>query len=195
MEEQKKGILDGMKFDLNEQQKELLDRYVYNHCRLLSLKEIIMIEEKIFNETLVKYSQYKAYVGDLTGDALEKAKKIGLDYMKKDYEGIESELFVDLIRYSISKNQLDKLEKIEAELNEEMEKAFGDMVSNIFVTSYIEGFQKDIKRHQEMDDKFVAKMNESFKESGKPHEMLMRNCSLEDITLEAMNYLVRGLRA
>ena len=80
-------------------------------------------------------------------------------------------------------------------MNEEFEKAFGDMVSNIFATSYIGEFQKDIKRHQEMDDKFVANMNESFKESGKPHEMLMRNCSLEDITLEAMNYLINSLRA
>lgn len=193
--EQNKGILNGAEFNMNEQQKELMDKYISNHCKLLSIKETIMVEEKLLNTAIAKYSQYKAYVGDLSGAALEKAKKIGLDYMKNDYDGIKQELFVDLMRYSINMNELDRLEKIEAELNIEMEKAFGDIVTTIFATTYIDVFKNDINRHHEMDEKFIKKMNEEFGNTGKINEMLLNNCSLESITLEAMNYLVNAIRA
>lgn len=193
--EQNKGILNGAEFNMNEQQKELMDKYISNHYKLLSVKEIIMVEEKLLNTAIAKYSQYKAYVGDLSGAALEKAKKIGLDYMKNDYDGIKQELFVDLMRYSINMNELARLEKIEAELNIEMEKAFGDIVTTIFATTYIDGFKYDINRHHEMDEKFIKKMNEEFGNTGKINEMLLNNCSLESITLEAMNYLVNAIRA
>lgn len=190
---------EGIVLNLNEEQKKLLNQYIEYQNQLYNFKSILEIDQKMIDDTMAKYNQYKVYTKDLHPSAAEKLKKIGLSAgMDMDFSKIESELFTDIMRYSVAKTEYDKIEKKMKDLDAELTAAFGDIIteifSNTFSTTYTQQLIDNFKE-KDFDDKFAERVNEAFISEGIPNDMLMRNARLEEITLAAIKYLLNVAKA
>lgn len=182
---------DGVFLNLTESQRQLLNEYVDIHCKLMSYKSLLLVNEKILDEDISKLGQYRYYTSQLDKVAAEKLKNAALSGTKYDAKKLESDVFKDIMLYSIEKREYDRLEEVKKRLDERMEEEFKTITANEFAEEYAKELVVRFKAKTEFDDRFAEKVNDKFNhEERTPERMLMDNASLEDITLAAIKYLL-----
>ena len=182
---------DGVFLNLTESQRQLLNEYVDIHCKLMSYKSLLVVNEKILDEDIIKLGQYRYYTSQLDKVAADKLKNAGLSGIKYDAKKLESDVFKDIMLYSIEKREYDRLEEAKNRLDERMEEEFKTITATEFANEYVKELVVRFKAKAEFDDKFAEKVNDKFNHEERiPERMLIDNASLEDITLAAIKYLL-----